>query len=224
MFKVPDESAMKQQVQQVEKNYIIQKNDLLAIEVYTNNGERILDPDFLLSKDQPNQTPTKEEKNYLVDIDGRAKFPLIDEISVAGLTLRQAEDILQKEFERFYHDSFVKLKYLNKRVVVLGAPGGQVIPLTNDNTRLVEILALSKGLSKDAKAHNIRVIRGQQVFVVDFSTFEGYTKHDLLMEPGDIVYVEPVRRPFSEGVQEYAPFISLLTSITTLILVIDQSN
>ena len=224
MFKVTDEAALQGQVQQAEKNYTIQKNDLLSIDVYTNHGERIIDPDFLLSKDLPNQNLVKEEKTYLVDMRGQVKFPMIGEIMIAGLTLRQAEEILQKEYTRFYGGAFVTLSYLNKRVVVLGAPGGQVIPLANENIHLAEILALAKGLDKNAKAQNFRLIRGQQVFVADFSTFEGYRKFDLVMEPGDIVYVEPVRRPFSEGLQEYAPFISVITSLTTLILVIDQSN
>jgi polysaccharide export outer membrane protein len=83
---------------------------------------------------------------------------------------------------------------------------------------------MAKGLDKNAKAQNIRVIRGDQVYVADFSTFEGYQKNNMLMEPGDIVYIEPVRRPFSEGLQEYGPAISIITSLTTLIVVITTQS
>jgi polysaccharide biosynthesis/export protein len=107
---------------------------------------------------------------------------------------------------------------------VLGAPGGQVIPLVNENTRLTEVLAMAKGLGNDAKAHNIRVLRADKVFVADFSTIGGYLKGDMIMAPGDIVYVEPVRRPFSEGLREYGPLVSIVTSMATLIVVILRSN
>ena len=71
----------------------------------------------------------------------------------------------------------------------------------------------------------MRVIRGETIFVADFSTFEGYQKGNMILEPGDIIYVEPLRRPFSEGIQEYGPAISLIMSLTTLLVVlIDAGN
>jgi polysaccharide export outer membrane protein len=63
-------------------------------------------------------------------------------------------------------------------------------------------------------------LRGDQVFVADFSTFEGYTRHNMIVAPGDVIYVEPIRRPFSEGLRDYGPLISIITSLTTLIVVI----
>jgi polysaccharide export outer membrane protein len=221
MFKVPEGYNVKQQVEKAEKNYVIQKNDYLQLEVYTNKGERLIDPDLELLKDDGNQNPaSRPVPSYLVDIQGTAKFPMVGEIKLDGLPIRTAEELLQKAYSTYYRDAFVILKYLNKRVVVLGAPGGQVIPLANENMKLVEVLALSKGLGNDSKAQNIRVLRGDDVFVADLSTIEGYIKNNIAMEPGDIVYVEPVRRPVSEGLRDYGPIISIITSLTTLIVVI----
>lgn len=221
MFKVPEGYNVKQQVETAERGYIIQKNDNLQLDVYTNKGERLIDPDSELIKDDGTQnTAAKLTPAYLVDIRGITKLPMIGEIKLEGLSIRQAEEMLQKAYSTFYRDAFVILKYINKRVIVLGAPGGQVIPLTNENTHLVEILALAKGLNNDSKAQNIRVLRGDEVFVVDFSTFEGYKKNNIAIEPGDIIYVEPVRRPVSEGLRDYGPILSIVTSLTTLVIVI----
>jgi polysaccharide export outer membrane protein len=103
---------------------------------------------------------------------------------------------------------------------VLGAPGGQVIPLVNENIRLVEVLALAKGLNNDAKAHNIRILRGDTVFVADLSTFDGYIKNNISIQPGDVIYVEPIRKPFTEGLRDYGPILSIVTTLTTLVVVI----
>lgn len=225
MFRVPEGASLGKQLSEAEKNYIISKNDQLQLQVYTNKGERIVDPDFELSKDNASTAGSaKPVQTYLVDINGVAKFPLIGELKVEGLTVRQAEEILQKEYAKYYTESFVIISVSSKRIIVLGAPGGQIIPLVNENIRLVEVLAMAKGLDKNAKAHNIRVIRGDQIYVADFTTFDGYQKDNMLMEPGDIVYIEPVRRPFSEGLQEYGPAISIITSLATLIVVITQSS
>jgi polysaccharide export outer membrane protein len=83
-------------------------------------------------------------------------------------------------------------------------------------------LALAKGINNDARASNIRVMRGDTLFIADLTTFEGYKKNDILIEPGDIVYVEPIRRPVLEGLRDYGPIMSILTSLTTLIVVITR--
>jgi polysaccharide export outer membrane protein len=221
MFQVPEAYKLQQQVETAEMNYTIRENDYLQLDVYTNKGERIIDPDLELTKNLGNQNiNTRPIPSYLVDINGVAKFPMVGEIKVSGMTIRQAEEVLQKAYTLFYSDAYVILKYLNKRVIVLGAMGGQVIPLENENIKLVEVLALAKGISNDAKAHNIRVLRGDQVFVADLSTIDGYLKNNLAIQPGDIVYVEPVRRPVSEGLRDYGLILSMVTSLTTLVIVI----
>jgi polysaccharide export outer membrane protein len=221
MFQVPEGKALKQSMDAAEKNYVIQKNDYLELEVFTNKGEKIIDPAFLQATGQNSESVTAANKpTYLVDMNGLGKFPMVGEIKVDGLTLRQAEEILQEAYAKFYSDSYVILKYTNKRVIVLGAPGGQVIPLANDNMRLVEVLALAKGVNNDAKSQNIRILRGDQVFIADLSTFEGYVKNNLVIYPGDIVYVEPIRKPFTEGVREYGPILSIVTTLTTLVVVL----
>ena len=210
---------IQKQTEAAETNYTIQTNDLLTLEVFTNKGEKIIDPNRESFKDV---NVTSPDHFYLVDLNGLVKFPLIDELKIQGLTIKQAEEVLGEAYEKFYEEAYVVLKFNNKRVIVLGAPGGQVIPLTNENMRLTEVLALAKGVSADARANNIRVIRNDKVFVADLSTFAGYQRGNYLMQPGDIVYVEPVRRPFIEGLRDYSPMISIVASLATLIFIITQ--
>lgn len=227
MLKTPDDfksAVVSKEIREAERNYVIQKNDLLDLEVYANKGERIIDPNPDLSKQTTIATEEADKVKYLVDLNGLVKVPVIGEMKVEGLTLRQAEAILQVEYEKYFKDSFVVLTFLNKRVIVLGAVGGQVVPLHNHNITLAEILAVSKGLPNDAKAHNIRIVRKEQVFLINLSTVEGFLAGNMIVEPGDIIYVEPVRRPFTEGLKDYAGLASLLISTLSLIIVIQASK
>lgn len=223
LFQVENDKAA-QAVSQPPGNYIIQKNDLLTLEVFTNRGEKIVDPNRESFKDANVQTMGSTSIRYLVKADGTADFPLIDPVNIEGLTLEQAEDVLEQAYEEFYEGAYVVLGFNNKRVIVLGAPGGQVIPLEHENMRLIEVLALAKGVTQDGRGHNIRIIREEQVMIADLSTFDGYLKSNFVMKPGDIVYVEPVRRPFIEGLRDYSPLITIATSLATLIFIISQSN
>jgi len=221
MFKVPEGQTLATEVEKAEKDYTIAPNDLLELEVYTNQGERLIDPEVYLKTDRPDpESSDTDLPQYRVDNQGIAKLPVVGEINIKGLTIRQAESLLQKQYEKYYKEPFVVLRFANKRVVVLGGPGGQVIPLTNENTTLTEVIALAKGVDNFSKAHNIRVLRNDQVFLIDFSTIDGFKKGNMIIEPNDVVYIEPIRRPFSEGLRDYAPAFTILTSLATLIIVI----
>ena len=135
---------------------------------------------------------------------------------------------LQKHFKRFYKDPFVIDEFANKRVIVLGAPGGQVIPLSFEDMNLLEVLALAGGLDNNAKGENIRVIRGDldnpEVRIIDLSTIEGMMQADMRIYSGDIIYIEPVRKPVVETSRDLASVIALIASLAAMILAIQGLN
>jgi polysaccharide biosynthesis/export protein len=225
MFKTSGYENLAKEKQAVESNYIIQKNDVLELEVFTNQGDKIIDPNFESFRNAQGQASTRTEPiTYLVDNSGIAKLPLLGEIKLEGLTIRQAEEILQKEYAKQYQEPFVVLQVTSRRVTVLGSPGGKVVPLVHENIRLTEVLALAGGITAEGKAGNIRLLRGEKVFEIDFSTIDGYLKNNMLVQSGDVIYVEPVRRPFLEALQNYAPFFSILTGLATLAVIITTRN
>ena len=228
MFKSTETAStekLKKEVLGTEKNFEIAKNDRLTIEVYSNGGERLIDNNPELSKINPNtQSSNEDEPTYQIDLNGLIKLPLVKEVKLEGLTLKQAEEVLQKEYAKFFKDPFVKLSFANKRVILLGALGGQVITLENENTTLVEVLALGKGLDNNAKAQNMRLIRGDKVYEIDFSTIDGFMNGNMLIQSGDVVYVEPVRRPFTEALRDYSGVFSILISLVTLITLVNALN
>ena len=217
-------------IDRAEKNYVIQVNDLLRLELFTNKGERIIDPNFELGIGQVgNQNLINQQDfGYLVQVDGQIKVPILNLVALEGLTIQQAESKLEELYNSYYKDSFVRLSYLNKRVIVLGAPGGQVVPLPNENMSLVEVIALSGGVDQDGRVNNVRLIRGDlnnpEVFLVDLSTVEGMQASILNVEPGDIIYIEPRRRVFIEVLRDVTPILSLVTSLLTLAFVIENLN
>jgi polysaccharide export outer membrane protein len=209
-----------------ERNYRIQVNDRLEIRVYTNEGERIIDPDFELQKELNNNNIRREKSIYLVQKDGKVKIPMIGEVELVGLTQREAEKRLEEAFSEFYVEPYVMAEFVNKRVIVLGLENSQVIPLENEDMNLMEVLALAGGIQKNMKVDNIRLIRGDlddpQVQIIDLSTIEGMKQADLKVYSGDIIYVEPVVRVFSESSRDLIPFISIITSFVALILAIER--
>jgi polysaccharide biosynthesis/export protein len=210
-----------------QQNYKITKGDRLRVEVYTNKGERIIDPDFeLMEGMNMNQMQRRTSPEYLVEENGLVKLPMVGNVSIDGLTLREAEKLLEKEYDNHYKSPFVIVRYLNKRVVILGAAGGMVVPLENENTNLIEILALAGGIPNNAKGHNIRLIRGDlnnpEVQIIDLTTIEGMRRASLKVQSGDIIYVEPIRRVIVESVRDIGPVLGLVANVLTLFFVLQN--
>ena len=242
MFKTdgePNQSALKLAVDQADKNYIITKNDLLDIQVYTNNGERLIDPnyEFEVGGGGNNQNLINRETarpRYLVQRDGYVRLPMLGKVKLDGYTLNEADSILQKEYSEYYKDAFVYTKYLNKRVFILGAiggvqgggglvgGGGRVVALENEDMTLIEVLTSVGGVSGSARVGNIRLIRGDlkdpYVEVIDLSTIQGMKKATLKLEPMDVIYIEPLRRPFLEAFRDYSSLVSFITGLASLTL------
>ncbi len=232
MFKLDDnytESDLTQAVALAEKNYEIKKNDYLRLDLFTNKGERIVDPNFELMANNLNQNMQQNRQFvYLVRQDGLVKLPMVGDADILGLTIYEAEQKLQTLYSEHYKDPFVVLRYENRRVIVLGANGGQVIPLVNENTSLIEVIALSGGINQGAKSQSVRLIRGNlngpEVYQIDLSTISGMKSSIVRLEPGDIIYIDPWRRVWLESLRDVSPILSLVSSVITLTLVIKSIN
>jgi len=163
---------------------------------------------------------------YLVQTDGMVKLPLIGMVPIEGLTIQEAEELVEETYNEYFKDSFVKLTLSNRRVIVLGVNGGQVIPIQNEHTSIAEVLALYGGLNLGAKAGNIRLIRGDldnpEVFQIDMTTISGMRKTVLGVQPGDILYVEPWRRPWQQGLRDISPILSITSSMIAFVLLVQN--
>lgn len=263
-----DSTKLRIAVNRTERNYVIQANDFVEVRVNTNRGERILDPNGELQFGQPSggvpggsvpggsmvggQTARGTARNtgqgagpatggsaFLVQADGTAVIPMVGRVRLSGLTLLEADSTLAILFTKYYTEPFVSTRVTNNRVIILGAVGGQVISLTNDNMNLLEVLALAGGVDgsggsgggglyrNGGRADNIRIIRGDlknpRVQQIDLSTLDGMRRASLQVEPNDVIYVEPIRRPFLDGLAEAGPIISLSgLLLTTTYFIISQ--
>lgn len=119
------------QIAETKANYIIQPSDLIELKVFTNLGERIIDPNGEFSSGAGNQAGSGQVQNgqnnnqqYVVWANGTLKLPMVGVVSVNGLTMFQLDSLLQIKYSKFYEDVFVTTKCVNRRVIVFGAMGG----------------------------------------------------------------------------------------------------
>ena len=197
-------------------DYKISPNDILEFSIYSNDGFKLID---LTSLNNANNSIRFESNlQYLVESDGNVKFPILGRTKVSGYTIREAETFLEEKYASFYIRPYIILKVSNKRVIVFPGNAGdaRVIPLINNNTTLIEALALAGGIAEDGKAKMVKLIRktkeGNDIYLIDLSKIEGIKQASMVLQANDIIYVEPRRKYASRFLQEVAPIVSLITS------------
>jgi polysaccharide export outer membrane protein len=193
----------------------ITTNDVVDFKLFSNDGFKLID---LTSSGLSMNNLQNSSIQYVVENDGTIKLPVLGNIQLSGMTIREAQNMLEEKYSQFYVKPFVILKITNKRVIVFPGSGGSahVLPITNNNTTLIEALALAGGLPEYSKAHMIKVIRGDPmkptVYLIDLSTISGVAMANMVVQANDIIYVEPRIRISSELLKELEPYLALLNS------------
>ncbi len=201
----------------------LQPNDVFQFRLFANDGFKMID---LISEGATREAQqlVRTAFSYTIEYDGLAKMPLLGRVSLKGMTVREAELILEEKYSKYYNKPYVQLMVVNRRVVVFPGGGGdaRLIPLENNNTTLLEVLGLAGGLNKRGDARKVKVFRydnaGKRlVYQFDLSTIDGLQYADMVMQGDDVVYVQPNPDIAREALQDITPIVGLLTSIALII-------
>jgi len=200
--------------------YRLSVNDVISFKLSTNDGEKLIDP----LQNRSLGLSGYSSGSYVVEYDGTIKLPLFGRVKVAGLTLRECEELLEKMYSSYFNKPFVEVKVSNSRVIVFnGGSGGeaQVVPLDEPNMTLFEALAKAGGIT-NGKSHKIKLIRGDmkspQVYNIDLSTLKNAQRGNVILQNNDIIYVEPVFAVPQQIVSVLMPYMSLVTTLLTIII------
>lgn len=200
-------------------DYKIAPNDAVIYRVFTNDGFKLID---LASA---SNNVFRSDIDVIVESDGSVKMPLIGRMRIAGLTIIEAEKMMEDKYSEYYVKPFVTLKVTNKRVIIFPGTGGaaRVINLNNNNTTVLEAIASVGGIPDDGKAYKTKLIRQNPdpvkppfVYLFDLSRIEGLALGNSKVQANDIIYVEARYRPLRTFNTEIAPIIGLITSLLIL--------
>jgi polysaccharide export outer membrane protein len=89
---------------------------------------------------------------------------------------------------------------------------------------VLEAIALAGGIRERGNAAKVKIIRAKngvnEVYRLNLSTIEGVESAKMIVQAGDIIYVEPVPQITNEFVKDIAPLVTLITSTLILFLVV----
>lgn len=198
--------------------YVIRPFDKLDLRIYTNDGYQLIETEnnSNVSRDQ------KSQPQYMVEYDGMVKVPTLGRISVSGLTIKQTEELLEKQYMQYYQKPFVLINVTNRRVVVFtsGSTNGVVLEMENERFTLIEALAKAGGIDDFSKSFKIKLLRGDlnnpQVYLYNIRSIEDMKQTNMVLQANDVIYVEKRPRYASKVLEEMLPYIALLNTALLL--------
>ncbi len=228
MFRTGDDFDFAPLEEMVSQGYRIAPNDVLQFRLFSNKGQRLnqmtaggVGSGNVNSNQQLNNMLNQQGGvTYLVKPDGLVELPELGNIRLGGLTIEEAEVLLEEAYASFYKDPFVILRVQNNRVYIFPGETGKasVVTLENMNTTLLEVLALSGGIGNRANASKVKLIRrtkqGNEVYKMDLSTIEGLDAANTVVQAYDIIYVEPLPQLVRETTESLMPITSLISTLT----------
>jgi polysaccharide biosynthesis/export protein len=217
------------------EDYTISVDDKLTFSLHPNSGRALIEGltgtntyDVNLNSRGAMVGQSGIFVDYVVTSEGIVDFPIIGEIKMLGLTVEQCVDTLEVLFSQQYQKPYVQVKITNRRCIVFSGNGNDasIVPLVNNNTSLLEVIAMTGGISPRGKASIVKVMRKvngiREIYLIDISTIEGLKYADMIIQGNDYIYIEPKPQLIIGGLAAAAPVTSLISSIALIYTVLTK--
>lgn len=180
------------------KAYQLQPNDVLSIKVQSlepeiSNIYNIIPPSSAFGFADPG---TMFLSGYTIDDAGNVNLPNVGKVKVAGMTITQTQELIQRNIDRYINNATVVVKLISFKVSVLGEvqrPGQYFI--YNERSTLLEALGMAGDLTRGASRDNVKLIRqtptGSEVVLIDLKDPNLVQSKYYFVMPNDVLYVEP---------------------------------
>jgi polysaccharide export outer membrane protein len=202
-------------------DYKIQPQDVLSIRFESLTPEEFNFLNQNVSQQAMINPQTAALYGELVSLEGEVNYPVVGKVKVAGLTIFEIQDKLQKLADEYLDSPKVIVRLLNFRVTVLGeVPRESQITLTNNRVSILEAIGLAGGMGELADRSKVKLIR-QKDNKIDVQ-YLNLLDEDLILSPyfyvyqNDIIVVPPLKqRNFR---RYFGPNLALVTSSLSILL------
>jgi len=196
----------------------IQKGDMLAIKVYSDNPEATI----IYNQAQTAAGSAVTSAGYLVDQEGNIRFQDLGVLHVEGMTKLQLMRQMDERLKEFLKNPYTDIRFLNFRVNVVGEvnkPGAITTP--EGRLSILEVIGLAGDLTVYGRRDNVLIIRekeGKREFgrlnLRDANVFQSPYFY---LQQNDVVVVEANKRKPSGNDQALIRNLSIASAIAGLV-------
>ncbi|MDB5252536.1 MAG: polysaccharide export protein [Flaviaesturariibacter sp.] len=185
---------------------VIQKNDLLSIQISSTSLNAEVDRDYNLPASQ-GAALGGQQPGYLVDVHGMIEMPRIGTIRAEGLTKSELEREIKTRLKNVLSGATVAIRFLNFRITVLGevrSPGILTIP--SERLTILEAIGMAGGITDYGTMKQVRVLREnngtRQSGILDLSSKSIFQSPYYQLQQNDVVLIDQSTYKLQESEQQ----------------------
>ncbi|MGJ7031909.1 polysaccharide biosynthesis/export family protein [Niabella hirudinis] len=188
---------------------IIQKNDQLAIQVYSDYIPKEANTDQLYNQPLPGgggatgggaTASNTSTSGYLVDGEGNIDFPRLGKIHAEGLTKKQLGAEIKKRLTtpvELLKNPTVLIRFQTYKIITLGEfTTPQVLNIPTEKVNIFEAISMAGGITEWGRKDEVKVIREQdgkrEMGVVNLSSADVFASPYYYLRQNDILLVDPI--------------------------------
>lgn len=215
------------------QEYRMQINDVVDVSIRTTSKEL---NELLTENNSRSQARNFDGINsgdifflsgYTIDADGLVDLPLIGELRLVGLNIKEAKEIIERRLENYVTEGnyYVRVRLGGVRYAALGEFGdpGKFTVLQNRVT-IFEAIANAGEMTTVANRAEVLIIRqypeGARTHTINLLSDEIMSSEFFFIKPNDVIYARPLKaKQWGTGVTFAQTFELLLTAITFVLLI-----
>jgi polysaccharide export outer membrane protein len=180
--------------------YRLQPSDVVSVQVKSTTETAASNAIFNVGSMQNGFTSPGSFflEGYTISTMGNITIPILGEIIVEGLTVEEAQKLIQTSADKYLTKATVIVKLTSFKVTVLGEvrnPG--YLYVYNSQVTVLETLGLAGDLTPFANREKVKLIRqtpeGTQVILLDLTDPKLLSSAYFFLMPNDVLYIEPFR-------------------------------
>lgn len=174
-----------------------------------------------------------EESNsggFEVNQDGNISYPVLGEIHVEGLTLKEVRQAIETQIvdRKLIKEPIVDVKFTNFKYTILGESGKGVYNAPDGEMNILDALADAGGIFDDGIRDEVWVIRSdngkRRLYTINLKSKDCFYSPAFFLRQNDLIYVKPRNGKFDETVRNTWTVVSSVSGalgvgISTAILV-----
>ena len=180
----------------------------------------------------PADKSVAQTKGYLVNSEGNIDFPVLGQIHVNGLTLRELTTLIKNKIisGNYIKEPIVTAEFLNFKFYVLGEVATKgVHSVDYPQLTLLEALSIAGDLTPNGRADRVAVIRkidnNSVIYMHDLQSKDIFESPAYYLKQNDIIYVESrqiKKDPENRALQYFTLTLSTVATIFSIILISRQ--
>jgi len=176
----------------------------------------------------PSITLDRFNTGFILDENGELGLPEIGVVNLSGLTIQEAQGLIQEKLTGYFETPIVRIQMLNFHFTIMGEVNTEARFTTYETKNTIfDAILMAGNLTEFADRKNIKIIRTvddiSQVIYLDPLDEELIMAKNYYLQPGDMIVVPPLKARFWRKyiIPDASTALAMLTAAISLFLLVE---